>query len=180
MTMEIHHSKHHAGYVNNLNKAIAGTPLEKMSLENILKNISEHPAAVRNNGGGHYNHSLFWKLMKPSSGGSPAGKLAEAVNASFNSFEEMKNRFSDAAKSVFGSGWAWLVLDSGKLKIGTTANQDNPLMNISELKGTPILALDVWEHAYYLKHMNKRADYISSWWNVVNWEFASELFGKAK
>jgi Fe-Mn family superoxide dismutase len=179
-TMEIHHSKHHQAYVNNLNKALTELGKGKQSLEDICKNVSSYNTAVRNNAGGHYNHSLFWKLMKPNGGGAPSGALADAINSSFNSFENFKTRFSDKAKSVFGSGWTWLAVDSGKkLSIGSTPNQDNPLMNVSEFKGTPILGLDVWEHAYYLKYQNKRPDYITAWWNVVNWDEVSRLFSIA-
>ncbi|MBK5285094.1 MAG: superoxide dismutase [Bacteroidia bacterium] len=182
MTMEIHHSKHHQGYVNNLNKALSdlGKKDSRGSVDEICKNISGFNTSVRNNAGGHFNHSLFWMIMKPNGGGVPAGALADAINSTFASMDNFKNLFSDKAKSVFGSGWAWLVVDtSKKLSIGTTPNQDNPLMDISDFKGTPILGLDVWEHAYYLKHQNKRADYISAWWNVVNWGEVSRLFSPA-
>lgn len=176
-TMEIHHGKHHAAYVNNLNKAIEGTEMEKLSLEELLKNISKYPAAIRNNGGGHFNHSLFWTLMKKNGGGEPQGDLKKAIENSFNSFAEFKEKFSNAAASRFGSGWAWLVSDnSGKLSIGSTPNQDNPLMDVSEIKGKPILGLDVWEHAYYLKYQNRRPEYIDQWWNVVNWNEAERLY----
>ncbi|MCX6290887.1 MAG: superoxide dismutase [Bacteroidetes bacterium] len=168
-TMEIHHTKHHQAYVNNLNKACEEGKIDA-SLDDIIKNISKYPMAVRNNGGGHWNHSFFWKLMKANGGGAPSGKVAEAINGSFGSFDEMKNKFNDAAKSRFGSGWAWLIDKNGKLEIGSTPNQDNPLMDISDLKGKPILSVDVWEHAYYLKYQNKRADYVTAWWNLVNWE----------
>ncbi len=186
LTMEIHYTKHHQAYVTNLNKAletvdgnVLGSP---QTFENIFDKVSKLPAAVRNNAGGHYNHSLFWTMMKPNGGGLPAGKLAEVINASFGSFDEFKKQFSDASMKRFGSGWAWLVVNKGKLSIGSTANQDNPLMNLDsvDIKGTPVLALDVWEHAYYLKNQNRRADYIASWWNVVNWETASSLFAAAK
>jgi Fe-Mn family superoxide dismutase len=191
MTMEIHHTKHHQAYVDNLNKACKENNISA-SLDDIFKNISKYPMTVRNNGGGHWNHSFFWKLMKANGGGVPSGKLAEAINASFESFDDFKYKFSDAAKSRFGSGWAWLVKTSeGKLVIGNTGNQDNPLMGGTPvltkdasgstimgtgLNGTPILALDVWEHAYYLKYQNRRADYISAWWNVVNWDEAAKNF----
>jgi superoxide dismutase, Fe-Mn family len=178
-TMEIHHDKHHAAYTNNLNAAVTGTPLEKLSVEEILKDISKHPVAVRNNGGGFYNHNLFWTLMAPNAGGEPRGELAEAIAKHFGSFDKLKEEFNKAAATRFGSGWAWLVKDvSGKLVIGSTPNQDNPLMDISELKGAPILALDVWEHAYYLKYQNRRPEYISAFWSVVNWEEASRRFKK--
>ena len=182
MTMEIHHTKHHQAYVNNLNKALTdlGKKDSHDSLENICKNISAYNIAVRNNAGGHFNHSMFWKLMKPNGGTNPSGALSDAINSAYTSFDNFKTTFSDKAKSVFGSGWVWLVVDANKkLSIGTTANQDNPRMDISEFKGTPILGLDVWEHAYYLKNQNKRVDYISAWWNVVNWEEASRLFSEA-
>jgi len=177
-TMEIHHSKHHQAYVNNLNKALEGKPNEK-SVGELIKGIKEHDAAIRNNGGGIYNHDLFWKLMRPNKDAVvnlPSGKVLDAINASFGSFEEFKKLFSEAATKRFGSGWSWLVMENKKLVIGSTANQDNPLMSFSEVKGKPILALDVWEHAYYLKYQNKRADYINAWWNVVNWEKVNELF----
>jgi len=169
MTMEINHTKHHQAYVNNLNKACEEGKISA-SLDDLVKNASKYPTAVRNNGGGHWNHSFFWKLMKAGGGGAPSGKVAEAINASFGSFDEMKNKFNDAAKSRFGSGWAWVVKSSDKLMIGSTPNQDNPLMDISELKGKPVLGLDVWEHAYYLKYQNKRPDYIAAWWNLVHWD----------
>jgi superoxide dismutase, Fe-Mn family len=178
-TMEIHHDKHHAAYTNNLNAAVTGTPMEKLSIEEILIDISKHPVAVRNNGGGFYNHNLFWTLMAPGAGGEPKGELAQAIAKYFGSFEKLKEEFNKAAATRFGSGWAWLVKDvSGKLVIGSTPNQDNPLMDISELKGEPILALDVWEHAYYLKYQNRRPEYISAFWSIVNWEEASRRFKK--
>ncbi|MDQ3047388.1 MAG: twin-arginine translocation signal domain-containing protein [Bacteroidota bacterium] len=182
MTMEIHHSKHHQAYVDKLNKAletvdgkVLGSP---QSFDNIFEKVARLKPEIRNNAGGHYNHSLFWSLMKPNGGGEPKGKLGEAIKTTFGSFEEFKKLFADAAMKQFGSGWAWLVVKDGKLVISSTANQDNPLMNLTEIeiKGKPVLALDVWEHAYYLKNQNKRADYIASWWNVVNWETADGLF----
>ena len=179
-TMEIHHTKHHNGYVTNLNKAIDGTELEGKSLEDILKNVSKHPVAVRNNGGGHFNHSLFWTIMKKGGGGFPKGNLEQAVNDSFGSFEEFKKQFGTAAATRFGSGWAWLIVANGKLEITSTPNQDNPVMDVADKKGTPILGLDVWEHAYYLKYQNKRPDYIENWWNVVNWDEVANNFSKAK
>lgn len=176
-TMEIHHGKHHNAYVTNLNNAIAGTDAEKLSIEEICKNISKYPVAVRNNGGGHYNHSLFWTVMSPK-GGSPSGALADAINAAFGSLDEMKAKFNAAAGGRFGSGWAWLIKDaSGKLVITSTPNQDNPLMDIAEVKGTPILGLDVWEHAYYLNYQNRRPDYAAAFWNVVNWNEVAKRFG---
>ncbi len=181
MTMEIHHDKHHKAYVDNLNKALPGGG----KLEEIIAKISTQPMSVRNNGGGHYNHSLFWQLMKPAGGGTPSGVLLDAIRKSFDSFENFQKKFGEAASTRFGSGWAWLVvdnsvLDNKVLKIGSTPNQDNPLMDISDFKGQPVLALDVWEHAYYLKNQNRRADYINSWWNVVNWDKANELYTAAK
>lgn len=178
-TMEIHHSKHHQAYVTNLNNAIAGTDAEKLSIEDINKSISKYPVAVRNNGGGHYNHSLFWTLLAPNAGGQPTGELADAVNAAFGSFDEFKKQFAAAATTRFGSGWAWLVVKDGKLAITSTANQDNPLMDIAEVKGSPVLALDVWEHAYYLNYQNRRPDYITAFWNVVNWAEAAKLYKNA-
>jgi len=178
-TMEIHHGKHHQAYVTNLNNAIAGTDAEKLSIEDICKNISKYPAAVRNNGGGHYNHSLFWMVIGPNAGGAPTGALAEAINAAFGSFDEFKTKFAAAAAGRFGSGWAWLIKDgSGKLAITSTPNQDNPLMDVAEAKGTPILGLDVWEHAYYLNYQNRRPDYVAAFWNVVNWSEVAKRFGK--
>lgn len=188
LTMEIHHSKHHKAYVDNLNKALMIADMRtasKPAIEDILAKVgSGYIDAVRNNAGGHYNHSLFWSLMNPPKGGvntinEPKGKLADAIKTTFGSFDEFKKQFADAGMKRFGSGWAWLVkTKEGKLVITSTANQDNPLMNLDsvEVKGTPVLALDVWEHAYYLKNQNKRADYIASWWNVVNWETAEGLF----
>lgn len=169
-TMQIHHGKHHKAYVDNLNKAVKENKLENIKLEDLMKDISKYPAAVRNNGGGHYNHSMFWKLMTPSGGGEPKGNILHAINTAFGSFSAMQEKFNAAATSRFGSGWAWLVLKDGKLVIGSTPNQDNPLMDISELKGKPVLALDVWEHAYYLKYQNKRVDYVNAFWNLVNWD----------
>jgi Fe-Mn family superoxide dismutase len=175
--MEIHHGKHHNAYVTNLNNAIAGTEAEKLSIEEICRNISKYPAAVRNNGGGHYNHSLFWQVMGPAGSGKPSGAVADAINSAFGTFDEFKTKFAAAGVGRFGSGWAWLVKDSmGKLQIGSTPNQDNPLMDIAEIKGTPILGCDVWEHAYYLHYQNRRPDYINAWWNVVNWEEVNRRF----
>lgn len=179
-TMEIHHGKHHQAYVNNLNSAISGTEAEKMSIEAICKNISKFPAAVRNNGGGHYNHSLFWTILKAGSNGQPGGQLADAIASAFGSFDEMKSKFSNAGATRFGSGWAWLCIGPDKkLTIGSTPNQDNPLMDVSEYKGTPILGLDVWEHAYYLHYQNRRPDYIAAFWNIVNWEEVAKRFSAA-
>jgi Fe-Mn family superoxide dismutase len=179
MTMEIHHSKHHNAYVTNLNKALEGTEHEGKSMEEMFAMMSKLPAAVRNNGGGHWNHSLFWTLMKQNGGGKPTGKIADAINSSFVSFYEFKKKFSTAAATRFGSGWACLLVQDGKLVVSSTPNQDNPLMDLAEVKGTPVLGLDVWEHAYYLKYQNKRPDYIENWWNVVNWDKVNELFSKA-
>jgi len=179
-TMEIHHTKHHQAYVTNLNNTIAGTDAEKLSIEDICKNISKYPVAVRNNGGGHFNHSLFWTLMAPNAGGEPTGEVATAINAAFGSFEEFKKQFATAGTGRFGSGWAWLIVKDGKLAISSTPNQDNPLMDVAEVKGTPILALDVWEHAYYLHYQNRRPDYITAFWNVVNWAEVAKLFKSAK
>lgn len=176
-TMEIHHGKHHQAYVTNLNNAISGTDAEQLSIEEICKNISKYPMAVRNNGGGHYNHDLFWKVLSPAGGGAPTGELLEAIQSAFGSFDEFKSRFSSAGATRFGSGWAWLVKKSdGKLEVASTPNQDNPLMDIAEVKGTPILGLDVWEHAYYLNYQNRRPDYIASFWNIVNWGEVSARF----
>lgn len=180
MTMEIHYTKHHGAYVTNLNNAIAGTDAENKSLEEILANVSKYPVAVRNNGGGHFNHSLFWTLMKPNGGGTPSGAVLDAINGAFTSFDEFKKQFAAAATGRFGSGWAWLIVSNGKLSITSTPNQDNTLMDISEVKGTPILGLDVWEHAYYLKYQNRRNEYIENWWNVVNWDKVAELLSKVK
>lgn len=179
-TMEIHHSKHHNAYVTNLNNAIAGTDTEKLSMADICKNISKFSPAVRNNGGGHYNHSLFWTIMKPNGGGKPSGELASAIDSTFGSFEEFQKQFSAAATTRFGSGWAWLVASGGKLTVSSTANQDNPLMDIAEVKGTPILGIDVWEHAYYLNYQNRRPDYITAFWNVINWDEVSARLKGAK
>lgn len=176
-TMEIHHSKHHNAYVTNLNAAIAGTALENQSLEDLLKNISSAPAAVRNNGGGHWNHDFFWKIMSPTGGGLPTGELAAAIDRDFGGFEKFKEEFTKAATTRFGSGWAWLcVLPGKKLAVCSTPNQDNPLMDVSECKGTPILGLDVWEHAYYLNYQNRRPDYIGAFFNVINWDEVSRRF----
>jgi len=180
MTMEIHHSKHHGAYVTNLNKALEGSDWASKPIEEILAGVSKLPVAVRNNGGGHYNHSLFWKWMKPKGGGEPAGDLARAINETFGSFEKFKEQFSSAGMGRFGSGWAWLIKQHGKLVIASTPNQDNPMMDIAEVRGVPVLGLDVWEHAYYLKYQNRRADYIAAWWNVVNWDEVSRLYATSK
>ncbi|MCK9480299.1 MAG: superoxide dismutase [Bacteroidia bacterium] len=178
-TMEIHHDKHHAAYVNNLNAAIAGTDAESKTIEQILANVSKYSAAVRNNGGGHYNHDLFWKIMTPNGGGQPTGKLAEAINNDLGGFDAFKEAFSKAAATRFGSGWAWLCVSGGKLAVCSTPNQDNPLMDIAECKGTPILGLDVWEHAYYLNYQNRRPDYVSAFFNVINWAEVSKRYEAA-
>lgn len=175
-TMEIHHTKHHGGYTSKLNAAIEGTGLDNQPVEEILKNVSKHSTAVRNNGGGYYNHNLFWKVMSPNGGGSPSGELADAINSAFGSFEKFQEEFNNAASTRFGSGWAWLVKDGDKLVVGSTPNQDNPLMDLSDLKGTPVLGLDVWEHAYYLKYQNRRPEYISAFWNVINWDEVAKRF----
>ncbi|AOM76693.1 superoxide dismutase, Fe-Mn family [Pedobacter steynii] len=180
LTMEIHHGKHHQAYVTNLNKALEGKAEASQSIEEIVKNISKFPAAVRNNGGGHYNHSLFWEVLAPNKGGEPKGELAEAINAAFGSFADFKTKFAEAGATRFGSGWAWLIVTAdNKLAVTSTPNQDNPLMDIAEVKGTPVLGMDVWEHAYYLKYQNRRPDYISAFWNVVNWDAVAERFKKA-
>jgi Fe-Mn family superoxide dismutase len=173
LTMEIHHGKHHQAYVDNLNKAIAGTPNENKSLDDLVRMAGTISPAVRNNGGGHWNHSFFWESLKPG-GGQPGGKIADAINAAFGSFDEFKTKFAAAGMGRFGSGWAWLIDNGGKLDISSTPNQDNPLMDVAEVKGTPLLGVDVWEHAYYLKYQNKRADYLSAIWNVINWDKVAE------
>jgi Fe-Mn family superoxide dismutase len=176
-TMEIHHSKHHAAYTNNLNAALQGTENENKKIEEILANISKLPVAVRNNGGGFYNHNLFWEVMKPNGGGNPNGDLSDAITKYFGSFDKFKETFSGAAATRFGSGWAWLLVnDKKELVVSSTANQDNPLMDIADVKGLPILGLDVWEHAYYLKYQNRRPEYISAFWNVINWDEITKRF----
>ena len=179
-TMEIHHSKHHQAYVTNLNNAIAGTDAEKMSIEDICKNISKFPMPVRNNGGGHYNHSLFWQIMAPNAGGAPTGDLAKAIETDLGGFDKFKADFTAAGATRFGSGWAWLCVKEGKLCVCSTPNQDNPLMDIADCKGTPILGMDVWEHAYYLHYQNRRPDYMTAFFNVINWTKVSELYAAAK
>ncbi len=176
MTMEIHHGKHHAAYVTNLNKALEGNDAAAKPLEEILRGVSKFPAAVRNNGGGHWNHTAFWNWMKPKGGGAPSGELAAAIDRDFGSFDKFKETFSNAGVTRFGSGWAWLVKQEGKLVVGSTPNQDNPLMDVSDLKGTPLLGLDVWEHAYYLKYQNRRPEYVAAFWNVVNWDEVAKRF----
>jgi superoxide dismutase, Fe-Mn family len=179
-TMEIHHDRHHNAYVTNLNAALAGTEHEGKSLEALMATISTLPAPVRNNGGGHYNHSLFWSILGPNAGGVPTGALAQAIDQAFGSFETFKDEFKKASISRFGSGWAWLLVKAdGSLAISSTPNQDNPLMDVADVKGTPILGLDVWEHAYYLKFQNKRPDYIDTFWSVVNWNAVAARFATA-
>lgn len=178
-TMEIHHGKHHQAYVNNLNNAIAGTDMQNLSLEEIFANMSNHPMAVRNNGGGHWNHHLFWEIMSPNGGGKPSGALLAAIEKRFESFEKFKELFSQAGATRFGSGWAWLIVDAnGELQVTSTPNQDNPLMDVADVKGTPILGVDVWEHAYYLKYQNRRPEYLSNFWNVVNWAEVQKRYGE--
>jgi Fe-Mn family superoxide dismutase len=179
-TMEIHYTKHHQAYVTNLNNAIAGSETEKLNIEEICKNVSKYPVAVRNNGGGHYNHSLFWTVIGPNAGGEPSGEVADAINNAFVTFADFKTQFAAAATSRFGSGWAWLIKKDGKLSICSTPNQDNPLMDVAEVKGVPILGLDVWEHAYYLHYQNRRPDYIAAFWNVINWNEVNRRFKEAK
>jgi Fe-Mn family superoxide dismutase len=178
-TMEIHHGKHHNGYVTNLNNAIAGTDLENKSIEELMK-VAGSNAAVRNNGGGNYNHSLFWTIMKPNGGGNPTGEIGAAIDAKFGSFEKFKEEFAKAAATRFGSGWAWLSVVNGELAVSSTPNQDNPMMDVADVKGTPILGLDVWEHAYYLNYQNRRPDYVAAFWNVINWDEVSKRYAAAK
>jgi len=178
-TMQIHHGKHHQAYVDNLNKAIAGTPHESKSLEELVASAGTISPAVRNNGGGHWNHSFFWEILSAKAGGSPSGKVADAISAAFGNFESLKEKLNNAAVTRFGSGWAWLLVKDGKLEVSSTPNQDNPLMDVAEVKGKPILGVDVWEHAYYLKYQNKRADYLNAFWNVVNWAKVAERFEAA-
>ena len=176
--MQIHHDKHHQAYVDNLNKALAGTDGENKSIEELMAGISKYPAPVRNNGGGHFNHSLFWTVLG-ANGGQPTGALSEAINQTFGSLDGLKEKMNAAGTTRFGSGWAWLLVKDGKLEVTSTPNQDNPLMDIAEVKGTPIFGIDVWEHAYYLKYQNKRPDYLSAIWNVVNWAEVSKRFEAA-
>lgn len=179
-TMEIHHGKHHNAYVTKLNGAVEGTDLASKSIEEIMQGISSASGAVRNNGGGHYNHSLFWTILSPKGGGTPSGELAAAIEKKFGSFEKFKEEFANAAATRFGSGWAWLSVHNGELQVSSTPNQDNPLMDIAETKGTPIFGLDVWEHAYYLNYQNRRPDYIAAFWNVVNWDEVAKKYAAAK
>ena len=180
LTMEIHHDRHHQAYVTNLNAAVAGTALEGKTIEELLADISKAPAPVRNNGGGHYNHTFFWNILAPNAGGSPVGTLATAIDSTFGSLDNLKAEFKKAGIGRFGSGWAWLIVKAdGSLAITSTPNQDNPLMDVAETKGTPILGLDVWEHAYYLKFQNKRPDYIDTFWNLVDWNGAEARYKAA-
>jgi len=179
-TMEIHHSKHHGGYVAKLNAALEGSDNANASIEDLMASAGAHGAGVRNNGGGHFNHTLFWSVLSPNGGGNPSGALAEAIDKDFGSLDKLKESFNNAAATRFGSGWAWLIVADGKLQVTSTPNQDNPLMDVAEVKGTPIMGLDVWEHAYYLKYQNKRPDYISAFWNVVNWDKIAANFEAAK
>jgi Fe-Mn family superoxide dismutase len=178
-TMQIHHDKHHQAYVDNLNKAIAGTENEKKSLEELVAGAGKISPAVRNNGGGHWNHSFFWEILGPNSGGQPSGKLADAINQTFGSFDVLKEKVNAAGATRFGSGWAWLIVKDGKLEVSSTPNQDNPLMDVAEVKGKPILGIDVWEHAYYLKYQNRRPEYLTNIWNAINWNKVAEHFDKA-
>lgn len=177
-TMEIHHTKHHGAYVSNLNAALKGQNTDNMNIEDILAKISQFPVSVRNNGGGHYNHNLFWKIISPGAQGEPQGELMQAIKRDFESFENFKNLFSKAAATRFGSGWAWLLKKDNKLLISSTPNQDNPLMDVAEMKGTPVLGLDVWEHAYYLKYQNRRPEYIDAFWKLVNWRVVEKRFSE--
>lgn len=179
LTMQIHHGKHHQAYVDNLNKALAGTEHENKSLEELVAGAGKISPAVRNNGGGHWNHSFFWEILGPNAGGQPSGKLAEAINSTFGSFDGLKEKINAAGTTRFGSGWAWLIVKDGKLEVTSTPNQDNPLMDVAEVKGTPILGIDVWEHAYYLRYQNRRPEYLTNIWNVINWKKVEEHFSIA-
>ena len=176
LTMQIHHGKHHQAYVDNLNKAIAGTEHENKSLEELVKSAGKISPAVRNNGGGHWNHTFFWETLDEKAGGPPAGDLAKSIHEAFGTFEAFKEKFANAGMTRFGSGWAWLNVKDGKLEISSTPNQDNPLMDVAEVKGTPILGVDVWEHAYYLKYQNRRAEYLAAFWNVIDWKKVAERY----
>jgi Fe-Mn family superoxide dismutase len=176
LTMQIHHGKHHQAYVDNLNKAVAGTPNEGKSLEELVASAGAISPAVRNNGGGHWNHTFFWESLSPKGGGSPSGALAQAIEAAFGSFDAFREKFNNAGMTRFGSGWAWLIVKDGKLEVTSTPNQDNPLMDVAEVKGRPILGVDVWEHAYYLKYQNRRAEYLGAFWNVIDWNKIAERF----
>ena len=180
-TMEIHHGKHHNAYVTNLNNAVAGTEMENLSIDELVANVSKYPVAVRNNGGGHFNHTLFWNILSANGGGQPTGQLAEAITQKFGSYDAFKEEFTKAATTRFGSGWAWLIVNAdGELAITSTPNQDNPLMDVADQKGTPVIGLDVWEHAYYLKYQNRRPDYIGAFWSVVDWNAAEKRYQQAK
>ncbi len=179
-TMTIHHSKHHQAYVDNVNKALAGTPNEGKTIEELVAVAGTISPAVRNNGGGHWNHTFFWESLAPATGTAPSGELADAITAAFGSYDDFKTKFAAAGATRFGSGWAWLIVKDGKLEVSSTPNQDNPLMDVAEVKGTPILGVDVWEHAYYLKYQNKRPDYLIAIWNVINWTKVAERFAAAK
>src|SRR5919112_664694 len=179
-TMQIHHGKHHQAYVDNLNKAIAGTPNENKSLDELVAAAGSISAAVRNNGGGHWNHTFFWESLAPNAIGQPSGKISDAINSAFGSFDAFKEKFNAAGMTRFGSGWAWLIVKDGKLDVSSTPNQDNPLMDVAEVKGTPVLGIDVWEHAYYLKYQNRRPEYLGAIWNVINWNKVAENFNAAK
>jgi len=178
-TMQIHHDKHHQAYVDNLNKAIAGTENEKKSLEELVASAGKISPAVRNNGGGHWNHSFFWEILGPNAGGQPSGKLADAITQTFGSLDALKEKVNAAGTTRFGSGWAWLIVKDGKLEVTSTANQDNPLMDVAEVKGKPVLGIDVWEHAYYLKYQNRRPEYLTNIRNAINWNKVAEHFEKA-
>ena len=179
VTMQIHHGKHHQAYVDNLNKAIAGTPHENKSLEELVSAAGTISPAVRNNGGGHWNHTFFWESLAPKAGGQPSGNIAQAIQQAFGSFDAFKEKFNNAGMTRFGSGWAWLLVKDGKLEVSSTPNQDNPLMDVAEIKGKPVLGVDVWEHAYYLKYQNRRADYLAAFWNTINWQKVNERFQAA-
>ena len=179
-TMQIHHGKHHQAYVDNLNKAIAGTQYENKSLEELVASAGSISPAVRNNGGGHWNHSFFWQILGPANGEGPTGALADAINSTFGSVDELKEKVNTAGTTRFGSGWAWLLVNNGKLEVSSTPNQDNPLMDVAEVKGKPILGIDVWEHAYYLKYQNRRPEYLTNIWKVINWKKVAEHFNAAK
>ena len=180
-TMEIHHGKHHNAYVTNLNNAVTGTDMENLSIDELVANVSKYPVAVRNNGGGHFNHTFFWNILSANGGGQPTGELASAIDQKFGSFDAFKEEFTKAATTRFGSGWAWLIVTAaGELAVTSTPNQDNPLMDIAEQKGTPIIGLDVWEHAYYLKYQNRRPEYIAAFWNVIDWSAADARYQQAK
>ena len=179
LTMQIHHGKHHQAYVDNLNKAIAGTPHENKSLEELVASAGSISVTVRNNGGGHWNHTFFWETLAPKAGGNPSGPLMDAIQSAFGGFDAFKEKFATAGMTRFGSGWAWLLVQGGQLVISSTPNQDNPLMDVAEVKGKPVLGVDVWEHAYYLKYQNRRAEYLSAFWNVINWEVVAARYAAA-